>query len=143
MFNNKKEDIKKKEGEDKNKEEIAIFFKNDEIETIDGTKVSVKKISWDKEMRVTTILADIIQELFEGGVLKKEEAMKVKISDLGGLLMKFPDKLNKVTSIASILMDQDEEWVKANLDSERIIELLKPFFVKGGRVLEKVGFGNK
>jgi len=111
------------------KDEIKIFFPPQiEVETIEGQKVQVGKISWGKELRIATELSAILErcpELIRTDFSKElsgEQLLRLATS----LLKSAPEA---ATRISSILLDKEESWIQDHLDSSAMIDILVPFFL--------------
>jgi hypothetical protein len=101
------------------------------ITTISDKRIDIPKVSWKTEIRVLKYLSDAVKEVPElASDLTSENPNFLKILPL--LLEKVPDT---VTAMAAEILKKDNSWIEDELDSERLMDLLFPFF---GRFISKL-----
>lgn len=119
------------------KNEIDIFVPLEEIETIKNEKVKVPKVSWKKETEISKILAGCLKTVLTPGLLEKAE--NISPTDIIKLLPNLSDNfLPSLTKVVSIILEKDTEWIENNLDSEKVVELILPFFAKLSKLRGKI-----
>lgn len=121
---------------EKQKKDFETWFPPLEfIETLEGERVKIPKVSAGKEAKVFQALGRLL------GKLPKN----VNLTDFSGAdLLEFAPKLLKETPeegffIAATLLDKEPQWVKDNLDFDKIFSLILPFVGREAKLFSKVG----
>jgi len=122
-----KEDQESKKASSEAKEELEILIPVPKIITaLDGTEVEVPKTTWKDEIKIGRLVSEGLSKISE---LKEIDFKNIEIKKIFSLLPTVIDVApDTITSIASILLKKDKEWIENNLDGEIIMGLLGPFF---------------
>lgn len=122
--------------EEKEKSDFETWFPPLEfMDTIGGERVKIPKVSAGKEAKVFQALARLL-----GTLPKKIDLDNFTAADL---LNVAPKLLREAPEegffIAATLLDKEPQWVKDNLDFDKIFSLILPFVGREVKLFSKVG----
>jgi len=101
------------------------------VKTVNGEEIEVPKVVFAKEKLIIDILKDAMKKVREDERLKSD----ISADEVYPLLLDYAPEV--IVKIAATALGKSEEWVENNLDSEAIMEVVTPFFVKFSNLLTK------
>ncbi|GAH64861.1 unnamed protein product, partial [marine sediment metagenome] len=105
------------------------------IDTIGGERVKIPPVSAGKEAKVFQALARLIDKL-----PKKIDLENFTAADLLNVAPKLlKEAPEEGFFIAATLLDKEPQWVKDNLDFDKIFSLILPFVEREVKLFSKVG----
>jgi len=129
-----KEDVKKKEGD------VDVFFPTPKfIETIKGERLQIPQLNLEKEIEIGQAVTRIIKSVPE---LKEIDFANFNANQVMNILPKLVSDIPKeFIFIATVLLNEDDKkekdsiWIKKNLNSEILLDLVVPFFLRAAQQL--------
>jgi len=118
------------------KKDIDIFLPEPvEIETREG-KIRLPKVTWAMDIECIRILSELVREVHE---LAATDFSRLTPEDVLQIISSFFSRApEKVTLLASVLLQKDTSWVEKNMTLESMMDLLVPFFfVRGKRLVDR------
>jgi len=114
------------------KEEMDLWFPENEIKLKAGGTLKVPKLSWKKEAKFFKMLSSLLK-----GIPENKDLQNLSPTDalalLSTLLDTFPDK---VTSFLAEFLEKEESWIEENLCFEDVRNILVPLVRRFGKSLE-------
>ena len=127
-----------KKGEQKKQEDVTDFdtwFPPLEfMETLNGERVKIPRVSAGKEARIFQALARLLEKLPKG--LDWEKFKAADLLQIAPKLLR--DAPEEGFFIAATLLDKESDWVQENLDFDMIFSLILPFVGREARLFSKV-----
>ncbi len=102
-------------------EDSKIFRPEEhEVTCIDGTKVKIPRLSWEKEIDLINIIQQTLDEIASETVADTDTTVAGMVNKV---LRIAP---HRITQFISIVLNQSEEWCRKNLDSAEILGVIIP-----------------
>jgi hypothetical protein len=109
------------------------------VTTISGEEVIIPAMPWGREVKILRIIKELMGTLSDSGVFNipfevdengdpkvSSEAMTDVMGKVTELLL--DTATEKLTGAVALIVNKDIKWVEDNLDAERIVYILVPFF---------------
>jgi len=114
-------------------DDYKAFFPSGKIKTITGAEVEIPILTLKSEFKALKELSAMIKEVPE---LKQVNFEKISINDILAVLPSVLEKaLDRVVNIVAIILQKDKQWVEANMDSDDLVSVLRPFLKRFARKL--------
>lgn len=112
---------------DSKRDESKVFVPEERVlETVSGEKIKVPRVNWKKQILISRLIGSTIESL---ECLRNRDLSNLQVKDMIEVLPEIIEKApEKVTEMCAILLEKDNSFVENELDLERIVELLRPFF---------------
>jgi len=113
---------------DQSEAEFAAFFPEERfIQTLSGERLKIPLSNWRKEARGFKLLGRLLSKIAGSRKVNFDEITADRLFEiLPEILAEAPDEAEEA---AMLVLDKDQEWIRENLDTETLLEVILPFFV--------------